>query len=68
MSELWRCDICLDLIDPVEEDERAVLTVEFAVEYEDTETDSLDLCQECRPSSLPSHMDWMIFQMEGEDG
>lgn len=67
MSDLWRCDVCMELIDPVEGDERAVLGLKLDVDGQENETATVDLCENCRPSSLASHVDWLTFQMEGDN-
>lgn len=66
MSELWRCDVCHDLIDPIEGDERTVLQVGLSVS-DDKELRHLDLCESCRPSSIEAHMDWLTFEMEDSE-
>jgi len=55
----------MDLIDPMEGDERTVMQVALK-NGDGTEKgiEALDLCEDCRPESLGAHMDWMTHQME----
>lgn len=64
MTELWRCDCCYELIDPAEGDERTQLGITLDVDGEESETEVLDLCEDCRPSSVGGHVDWMLHAME----
>lgn len=57
--KLWRCDVCQELIDPVEGDEKAQLRLEFMGTRED-----VDLCEDCRPEAMGSFTDWLIHSME----
>jgi hypothetical protein len=62
---LWRCDICFELIDPAEGDERTVMSVRLDGPT-GVSDESVDLCEDCRPTSLAAHMDWMTMGMEDD--
>lgn len=61
---LWRCDVCQELIDPVEGDERATLQLIFQYEGGEGTKEQLDLCENCRPENPGGFVDWLIHSME----
>lgn len=63
MVTLHRCDVCFELIDPVEGDEHAKLTVELRKGGEQDSIEHIDLCESCRPESSGHHMDWLTHTM-----
>jgi len=66
MVTLYRCDICFDLIDPVEGDERIEMTVQLRDADGETDTASIDFCEECAPESAGKHFDWLTHTLEDE--
>lgn len=62
--KLWRCDVCQELIDPVEADERSMLLIEFQTEHVEAGRERVDLCEECRPDEFGHFIDWLIHSME----
>lgn len=67
MSQLWRCDVCHELIDPVlEGDTRTIL--EIGLDGGNTlEERTIDLCEDCRPSSIDAFGDWLMDAIEDAD-
>jgi hypothetical protein len=64
MTTLWRCDVCLELIDPVEGDDRAEIQLALLVDGGRVGTQHIDLCHECCPASIDSFTDAAIHDME----
>lgn len=60
--KLWRCDVCHEVIDPVEDEERSTLWLAL-----DGTEEQLDLCQDCRPSTLVGFVNWLIPSMDDEE-
>jgi hypothetical protein len=65
MVTLYRCDVCHELVDPVDGDEMTELTV-FLDGPGETEEDSIHMCEDCRPQSAVGHMDWLTHTLETE--
>jgi len=63
MVTLYRCDICHDLIDPADGDERTELTVTLKTDGERPEESGIDMCEDCRPESVAKHMDWLCYEL-----
>jgi len=64
MVTLYRCDVCHDLIDPVEGDERTELTVTVKTDDGEPQESAIDMCEDCRPESAAKHMDWLTYELE----
>ena len=65
--KLWRCDVCYQLIDPADGDERTVLSLQLTTPEGD-DGEALDLCEDCQPSDLGGFVDWMVYEMEQDGG
>jgi len=65
MTTLYRCELCHEIIDPVEGEQRTQMHV--AIEREDETGDSaesVDFCEECAPQGAGPIIDWMLHKME----
>ena len=63
MVTLYRCDVCHELIDPVEGDEMTELAV-VLTDSDDRDQAEIHMCEDCRPNSAAAHMDWLTHELE----
>lgn len=68
MTTLYRCDRCFDLIDPIEGDQRATLTVELRIEDTRDSIGDMDLCEDCRPDSAGAFLDRADYHWGESEG
>jgi len=64
--QLYRCDWCYNLIDPVEGDEVVELHVELSGKSVEDSHSSTHLCEDCRPDSAGAHLDWVEYHMDDD--